>query len=437
MNNVVVIVAGCLSGCLAGCLPGLHAYNLMGLALLALHAGGGLTSDANGMGYAIAAMVTGYATCNTIPSVLLAAPDESAMFTVLPGQKRYRDGRGLEAIMLTAAGSAAALLVVLPFVAWSIPRLLPAVRVVITPHQHWLVWAVTFYLLMSEWPRRLDVSPGGHARMLRAWRGPAAGWLCFGLSAFLGLIVFHRAPLDISRSFQSLMPAFVGLFTLPWLVFNLLLGEAETVPQHRDWRTPSAKDVFNGTAAGVLGGGGAALLPAITGGVGGFLAGQALGHRNENRFLIAQGACKTTYYTGALLLFFIPGAGLTRGGAAWMLSGLLQPEGADMLYRYLAVVAIAAALALLALHPLSLTMIALIHRVGYRRLTALVLAMALLLVHTLAGWPGLFMALTGLGIGSIPLAFGTRRMHCLGIILVPVACNLSGISPRVLAWIGV
>jgi hypothetical protein len=30
------------------------------------------------------------------------------------------------------------------------------------------------------------------------------------------------------------------------------------------------------------------------------------------------------------------------------------------------------------------------------------------------------------GIGLLPMLFGSRRMNCLGIILLPVACNLSG-----------
>jgi hypothetical protein len=44
--------------------------------------------------------------------------------------------------------------------------------------------------------------------------------------------------------------------------------------------------------------------------------------------------------------------------------------------------------------------------------------------------------LTAAGIGLIPVLFGSRRMNGLGIILLPMACNMSGVGPAVARSLG-
>ena len=43
--------------------------------------------------------------CRTVPSIFLAAPDESSAFIVLPGQKWLLQRRGYEAAVLTGIGA--------------------------------------------------------------------------------------------------------------------------------------------------------------------------------------------------------------------------------------------------------------------------------------------------------------------------------------------
>ncbi len=83
--------------------------------------------------------------------------------------------------------------------------------------------------------------------------------------------------------------------------------------------------MVQGATSGVLGGLFAAFLPVVTGGIGGFVAGHATAQRDDRAFLVAQGAAKIVYYVGGLLLFFVPGLHLTRGGMAWMVSTRYTP----------------------------------------------------------------------------------------------------------------
>ena len=40
------------------------------------------------------------------------------------------------------------------------------------------------------------------------------------------------------------------------------------------------------------------------------------------------------------------------------------------------------------------------------------------------------------GIGLLPVLFGSRRLNCLGILLLPIACNMSGFGSKITAFLG-
>ena len=45
-------------------------------------------------------------------------------------------------------------------------------------------------------------------------------------------------------------------------------------------------------------------------------------------------------------------------------------------------------------------------------------------------------AVAGGAIGLVPVLLGSRRMNCLGVILLPMACNMSGVGSTVAGWLG-
>jgi TctA family transporter len=52
------------------------------------------------------------------------------------------------------------------------------------------------------------------------------------------------------------------------------------------------------------------------------------------------------------------------------------------------------------------------------------------------GWRGLLIALPATGIGLLPVLLNSRRINCLGVILLPLACAMSGQGERVAGWLG-
>lgn len=425
---------GAFCGSLAACIPALHIYSLMGAVLLFLGpALAGLPADPC-LPAVVIGLVTGWTIVNAVPAILLSAPDESALFTVLPGQRYLMARRGHEAVMLTAIGSAGGIACVLAAAPFA-PRVLPLLHRVLAPHYHWIVWTVIVFMTLSEWPRGRTAGLPAWDRFLSGTGNALAGLATLLLSGALGFVMLYRSPLPAHAAFQNLTPVFAGLFALPWLIFNLV--SRVRIPEQRVSGSldVGARDLLKGIAAGSLGGAFAGFIPVVSGGVGGMLAGHATSLRGERAFLVSQGASKGVYYIGGLLLLFVPGLEVARGGAASMLKAF-APPASNGYWPAIAAASFAAAFALLLLPVCARLSLRAMNRTGYRRLSWCALGIVVALVLVVTQGAGLAVMAVATGIGLIPVLFDGRRMNCLGVILLPMACNLSGIGPDVAAFLG-
>lgn len=431
MSFVLVIVssfAGAVVASAAACVPGLHVYSLLGLLYMVFHRwiASFLEVPSEVMISLTAGMVTGYAVVNTIPSIMLAAPDESAFFTVMPGNKFLREGRGYEAVMITSAGAVAGLLLLVFVLGPAAPHILPAAWYVLKDHTRWILWCVICFVLMSEWPKGGMAGQGGFRRFLDGWRSTGAGILVFALSGTLGLVLFNRSPVAADVAFQNLMPAFTGLFTLPVLIINLLSESKMPKQNISENISLDTAVVMRGSLAGCLGGGFAAFFPVITGGVGGLLAGHAAALRDDRSFLVSQGASKLVYYAGCFIISFVPMLSTTRGTAARLMRCVYNPGRYADYYMVLGAVGLAGMTSFFLVGPLAKATIRFMERYGYRKLSAWSFAVAVSVVLICTGLPGLGVMTVAAGIGLMPLLFGTRRMNCLGVILLPMALSRGG-----------
>jgi putative membrane protein len=410
---LLAVTISALAGSVMACVPGLHTYNVMGLLAVSM-LGTGTDVQPEILIAICTSLLTSYSIASTIPAVLLAAPDESAFFTVLPGQKLLMQGRGYEAVFITAAGSLVGLYGLLLLVAPLSSRFLPDIQAVLRPHFHWILWCMIAFMLLSEWPKGGRFGSGGLRRTLHAWRSPGMGLVTFLLSGLLGFLLFYRSPLRTSTAFQNLMPAFIGLFTIPWLLLNMLTRvrpppQCNALPKH-DLVLP----ILRGSAAGSIGGGMAAFLPVLTGGVGGMLAGHALSIREDRAFLASQGAARAVYYVGGVMLLFVPHLHLTRGGAAWLLRPHFVPHSREHFLLFLGAVGVSACLAFLTIRPLLRITVHAAARIGYARLSLFALLTAVGIVLLITGPPGVLVAAVGTAIGLLPPPLRGTAYECTG-----------------------
>jgi putative membrane protein len=435
---------GAVAASLLAVIPALHIYNVAGL-LLALVTSGRLRLGAEPMAFLLLGLVTGYAMVNTIPGIFFSAPDESMLFVVLPGQSYVIQRRGYEAVFLVGLGGLGGLALLVAMVPVA-SRILPVLRAILSPHLGWLLWTIIAYVLVSEWPKgsgRVPVRATGSARAASAgwrrwwdgWRSLVAGLATFLLSGVLGFILLYRSPLPVDVAYQNLLPAFVGLFAVPWVIFNLL-ARTPLPPQHiAETVDVSWLQVVQGIASGALGGFFAAFFPVVTGGIGGLLAGHATAQRDNRTFLIAQGAAKMVYYVGGLLLFFVPGLHLTRGGMAWMISTQYTPYTPRQYLMATAAALIAGVLAFLLSLRLARGVAAVTTRVGYRGVSWVTLGLLILVVLGMTGPVGLGVCAVATGIGLIPALWGARRLNAMGVLLLPLALNMAGVGDAVAGWL--
>ncbi|HHN94227.1 MAG TPA: hypothetical protein ENK17_05620, partial [Anaerolineae bacterium] len=268
------------------------------------------------------------------------------------------------------------------------------------------------------------------------WKSLTAGLLTFFLSGLLGFILLYRSLVPVTVAYQNLLPAFVGLFAVPWILQNILSRVA--LPEQHIAATVDITPwlVLRGVFAGALGGLFAAFFPVVTGGIGGFIAGHATAQRDDRLFIVSQGASKVVYYVGGFLFFFVPGLHLTRGGMAWMLSSIWSSYTPQTYYTAVAAVLLTGLLAFFLLLLLTRLTIALVARVHYRWVSLATLVVLLLIVWGMTGWGGLLICAVATGIGLIPVLWGSRRMNCMGVLLLPIALNMVGWGAPLAAFLG-
>jgi putative membrane protein len=429
-------IAGALVSGVLGCLPALHIYNVAGVLVLGYGWLEGLGVPVEVISCFMMGLVAGYSMVNTIPAIFLGAPDESAVFITLPGQKFLMSGRGPEATYLTAIGGLGGFV----FLALAIPLgapILAGLRQILSRHMFWILGLILAFMVLSEWPKG-----GGRGKdpLIRLWRGMRsvlAGHLTLVLSGLLGFIILYRPLIPLQSAFQNIMPAFVGLFAVPWVLQNMV--SATEIPSQRFPRTVDVKPslLLRGVGAGAGGGLFAAFFPIVTGGIGGLIAGHATAQRDDRLFLISQGTSKVVYYAGAFLLLFAPVLHLRRGGMAWMLSGIFEPRTHSDFYMICGSLLVSGAVSFLLLLLLTRVTVKIIERVNYRMASALALVIITVLVLGLTGWQGLVITAVSSTIGLVPVFFGARRSNCMGVLIFPVMLNMGGVGSSVAHFLGV
>jgi putative membrane protein len=422
-------LAGAIAGCLLALLPGLHVYSFAALALLMA------PQQADALAFAFMGALVGWATVNVAPAVFLRTSDDAQAMAVLPATRYMLQGRGAEAAMLIGAGSLCAMLA-LVIVAPALSEIIRPLRTILQPHLGWMLLAIIVFLLMGEWPRHNDLAGTPLRRLRSAWAYLGAGLLTFGLSGLLGIALFQRNPMPLNSAFQGMMPAFTGLFAVPALL-QLLLSKGR--PPTQTAFTLSALPphlLLRGAATGVAGGLFSTLLPVVTGGIGGLLAGHATAQRDERAFMISLGASKSAYYIGSLMLLFLPGVTAARGGMAAMIGSTYVPYGWHNYGLAVAAVGLCGALSFAFLGLTVRLASRHVHRLRVQWVAVAALVIVCGLVALFTGLAGLAVMAVATSIGLIPLVAGGRRLNCLGVLLVPVTLNVIGLGPVIAGWLG-
>lgn len=368
LDILMFAVLGFLLGVVSGLVPGLHVNNF---ALLLAAAAPALLEivPLEAVGVAMVAAAVTHTFLDIVPSVLLGVPDDAMALTALPGHRMVLEGRGREAIRLSAAGSMLSVSFGLVIAA---PLTLVMVRVYPSLEEgmaYVLAGVVVFLVVTESW--RLDP---------QSFRRRFAAVVVLFSSGLLGYYVFMHEGTALVGEPSLLMPLFAGLFGVPLLVTSLF-RDAE-IPRQEETgslmrRREVASSAFGGSVAGAVVGWIPGVSPAVaTTVVQSALPAAETEEKAMRSFIIAVSGVNTSNAIFALLaLYFIE---RSRSGVTVALNRLEQP---------------------------SLPRVALY-------LTALTLLFA--------GPPGLPVLAAGTVIGLVPNVTHVRRVHCMGSLMLPL-----------------
>ncbi len=424
---------GLVLGIISGLTPGVHTNNF---ALL-LVASAGIFASYGFAPIYIAVIILSNSITHTfldiVPSIFLGAPEADTALAVLPGHRLLMDGRGMEAVRLSALGSGASiiasLILILPL-AW----FFKSSHAFVQEHIASILILISLLLVLSE------KSDDSAEEMLGRFRFKLLACALFMLSGFLGLIAFERTglmqPLIMFGEPSILFPVFTGIFGASTLIVSLMTS-AVVPPQTRNVagfdlpRRRIIRGILTGSAAGSL----VSFLPGVSSAVATVLARLAVRESEEEvddagsmdagkEFIISLSGVNTANALFCLISLYI--IGKSRNGA--MVAVSLITDASQ--WNNSTVVMLLMIILLISIVSYLLTIITgewvsgFIHRVNYQRVCTAVLVGLFIMVILLSGWFGLVIFLTSILIGMIPVYGNVRRSHAMGVIILPIIIRL-------------
>ena len=395
--EILLFMAGGIAlGVLTGLLPGLHpntVFVLM-LSLVSLFTGFPVVCTL----VFIVSLSVSNVFLDFIPSVLFGAPDPDSCLSVLPGHQMLMDGRGYEAVFLSALGGLGAVLLTLltlPILLVSIPFLYSQIY----PFIHILLMAVVGWMVWTE-------------------RGYAKLWalLIFLFTGLFGMITLG------ALSDSALFPALTGLFGFSGLVVSFY-GKSKLPQQRKTAHLHGG--VAKGTAIGWVAGMLAGLLPGIGSSQAGMVAGQAFRARIRD-FLAALGGISAANIIFTLVAFYT--LGKTRSGAVSAISQLTPSLSMNELLLLMFTAMLTAFLSVVLVLKIAGLVISRMHTISYRKMNLSIMAALAAMVILLAGPLGVLISIAGTLIGMLAIKLGIKRSHMMGFLIFPTILYFSGLT---------
>jgi len=434
---ILFCVLGVVTGIATGLLPGLHVNNI---ALILLSLSGAIIAAFSFLfEYGISEEFILVLICiyiistsishtfhDVIPSTFLGAPDEDMALSVLPAHSLLLEGKGYEAVALSAMGSYGAIL-------FCFLLLFPIRFVIGSPLFFYeTLREIMLFVLIAISILMLGTEKGKIDFFRKKGKLPSAMGMLFALFVFIlsgifGIVIF-KVPVDspIGLSSPVLFPALAGLFGTPTLLTSLMtkpvIPEQKIEKINLDVKTKrsSILSIMTGSLGGIL----VSIVPGITSATGTVLAMNARGESSKRQTIVTLSAVNTACAFFVVIVMFI--ILRSRSGATLAAMELMfVPEWTALIMpQNLAYLLISLLLGGTLSYFLTLKVGKIFARhfanVPYALIVKLTISMVVILVFLFTGFSGLLILIIATLIGLLPVEWGIRRSHCMGILLVPI-----------------
>ena len=381
-------------GAVSGLVPGLHANNM---ALLLAGVAPSVPGPPLYVGMAMLAAGVVHTFLEIVPTLALGVPDPATAVAALPGHRLVLEGRGREALRLSALGSAGAVVLAAPL-AVPITRLMVRLWPLIRANLAVVLCGVAATLVLTE----------------RGLASKLVAAASFGLSAALGLGTLDLSPEAPLAAGGMLAPLFAGLFGAPVLI-DAIDGDG-VPPQDGPEIAASRRDVLGLSGLGTLSGAVVGYVPAVSSAVAATLALVAVpGRYGARGFVVATSGVNTANTIFAL--FALVALGSPRTGVLVALESASVPLSMPHL---LVAVAIGASAGFLCVLVLGDRYLAVVGRMDPARLSVGLLCGLAGLSYLFAGLVGVGAYLAATTVGLVPARFRARRTNLMGVLIGPI-----------------
>jgi putative membrane protein len=419
---LISIMLGFLLGIISGLIPGIHVNNFA-LLLVAL------SPFFLSIGFApfyIAVIILSNSIAHTfldiIPSIFLGAPEADTALAVLPGHELLLEGRGAEAVRLSALGSAGAVLISLVM---ALPMAFFFLKVygTINAYVGWILVLIAVVMIATE---NGEVVEGQGSLVHLKFKMLAI--ILFFISGMLGIFAFDNAqlmqPLVEFGEPSILLPLLSGLFGASLLVISLMT-RSEIPPQQKNCMfVLPQKNILRGMVTGGAAGSFVAWLPGVSSAVGTIIARLMVGEEKDanssKEFMVSISSANTTNAVFSLIALFI--IGKTRSGAMVAIDKLAIAKewNFSIVVVLLIVIVFVSVISYYTTIYLGDRIASFLAQINYSKLCAAVLLGLSVMVFMLTGWFGLIVYFISIPIGMIASFAKIRKTHAMGVIMLPV-----------------
>jgi putative membrane protein len=396
---------GIALGVVSGLTPGVHNNTFSALLLAYLPYLSQFFSEEE-IAIIIFANAITHTFIDIIPSVFIGVPDEDTALSILPSHEMVLEGRGFQAISISALSSMLSFLIALlvfPIFILALPQVWSFLHA-ITP---FFLIAVLTFLVFSEKP---EVYTG----KFNIWLRRCYSLLVILLSGFIGYVAFKYSFLsEVRPGGNVFIPMMLGFFALPVVLVGMK-NESEIPKQKIGIGKPRLRHVFLGSLSGAL----VSLFPGVSSGIAAAISTARL--KSREAYISAVSASNTS---NAILCFSVLfSTGLTRSGAANSFKYVIGyelsfNESVNLILIGLIVASVSLILTLV-LGGLSSSLLVRTEKAS--KLSFLILIFIFAYTPFMTGLFGIILLLASSSAGLLAVKFRVRRVACMGSIILPV-----------------
>ncbi len=388
------ILAGVALGSCSGLIPGLHANNF---ALLLAGVAPSIPGPPLFVGCAMLAAGVVHTFVNAVPAMALGVPDAEMAITALPAHRMVMDGRGYEAIRLSALGSILAVIAAVPLalpITWGVTAAYPTIR----SNLPLVLAMVVVALVASEY----------------TWKRRFGAMLSFALAAALGGLTLDLEPDSPLEAGGMLAPLFAGLFGAPVLIDAIRGGG---VPYQRDGEIRLSRRLVGLTAlAGAFAGAVVGYIPGISAAIAAVAVLVLVpGESGDRGYIVATSGVDTA--NSIFALFALVAIGQPRTGVMVAFENANAPLELPILLLSILLAGVAGFVLVIVVGDFYLEFVG---RLSYWKISVAVLGLLLVLSYLFTGAIGIGVFVVAAGIGMVPVRLRTRRVHLMGVLIGPL-----------------